>query len=66
MLSFLKFFFFLYNFEEPKFVIVRNQFYIKLYRNNNFCKIIDISISRNFFFFFLFLKLFQQHHINSY
>lgn len=63
MLSFLKFFFFLYNFEEPKFVIVRNQFYIKLYRNNNFCKIIDIS--RNFFFF-LFLKLFQQHHINSY
>lgn len=50
-------YFLLYNFKEPKFFIVRNQFYIKLYWNNNFYKIIDIDISRNFFFFYFISKI---------
>lgn len=53
MLSFFLIYFWLYNFKEPKFFIIRNQFYIKLYWNNNFYKIIDIDISRNFFFYFI-------------
>lgn len=52
MLSFFLIYFWLYNFKEPKFFIVRNH-YIKLYWNNNFYKIIDIDISRNFFFYFI-------------
>lgn len=51
MLSFFLIYFWLYNFKEPKFFIIRNH-YIKLYWNNNFYKIIDIDI-RNFFFNFI-------------
>lgn len=66
MLSFLKFFFFSYT-------ILKNQNFLLLEINVilNYIVIIIfvkllIFLLVGIFFFFLFLKLFQQHHINSY